>query len=407
MKVYKHYPWFIAFLVPFCLIQVACGSTSTNVGHAPPATAAPTPAPGPRVYVLGNQLTALDSGNGHAVWQHTYLQNTVPHMTVTATTLYLAADHLEALRTADGVALWQTPQSTLGATLVLADARHVYVEAQQQVMAFAVADGRQAWTTPADDQQAPVLAADGQILYVTTANQIHAVNTTTGALRWTTPAAAIGTIDAPVAVGDLAVDVVNDPSSTQSQIVAYHESDGSVAWTATAPVGPFVAHDATHVYAVAENLQTQTDQLMAFDTSTGAQDWTLTYPYAVSTQAIVQGSTLYVSEGQGTLVAVDTALGHPIWQQQQQQNALQLLVVGSHGYVVWDGGDVTAFTTAQGATVWIDPQQAQLAAATPDTLYLIANTTTLIAVVATSGVQRWHAPLATTLTGAVQVMLAP
>jgi outer membrane protein assembly factor BamB len=168
-----------------------------------------------------------------------------------------------------------------------------------------------------------------------------------------------GALYAPIVTGSAVYLLYNSASGSQAEMAALHALDpfdGSELWP------PITVDDDSMGIALNDGiitLTTSSGTVEAFDETTGAQKWKITFPFmSPSLEAPVMGNGLvYVSDlgDQGHLVAFDEKTGTQKWSVASPGHGFGLPAVTSTAVYVLEDVALHAFDQGSGMPLWTGP----------------------------------------------------
>ena len=267
--------------------------------------------------------------------------------TVAGDTLYVGADdnNLHALQTDSGEAVWQYATADNVTSAVAFDDERVYFGSWDGAVYAVDRDGQLRWQydTGGWVSAAPVLHGD-VLLVASQDHSLYALQAEDGALLWRF--ATYGRIEsAPVVTGKLVLF-----GSSDGYVQALDVDSGERQWyfyAGDAIVGSPASADGM-VYA-----GTLGRQLYALDAATGRVRWRVTVEGAVQAAPVVAGGTVFVGDSAGQLYALQAADGSRVWQQSLDERVRSSPAVWREWvFVGTESGNLYAFAQHSGKQVW-------------------------------------------------------
>lgn len=247
-------------------------------------------------------IRALDAASGAQRWQ---TRSTTAPVAAGDTALFMDGHTLRAVAAADGAARWSLELPAALAYPQSLQGDHLYVLGAAALGSIDIRSRALEWVVPLASAPVAGITAAGDTLYFTTQTPagsyvFHAFDLATQKDRWTRPLDSSARV-APIVMGSLVATAAN--SSAQS-IVAFSQSTGAVAWSASAglavPVQPVLKGNVLYVAGQGPN------RIYAFQADTGAVLWSgrlWGWPMGL---AITEDGTLLVSADNLTLYAYRT-----------------------------------------------------------------------------------------------------
>jgi outer membrane protein assembly factor BamB len=251
------------------------------------------------------------------------------------------ASELVAIALGDRTELWRTPLGALSRSGVTIDGATAFVGDQDgTVYAVSLDSGAIAWSQTVDgDLDTPLAVSDGRVVAVardadTSKVIVAAFDAASGERVW--PAVAVqGSTAGSAPVGGGGSVYVG---SADRRIRALDDDDGTERW-ATLVLSLFspatsLAFDGRDVFAADIS-----GGLYRIDASDGARRWSYHLNEAVfRSSPVVSGSAVLLGLGDGSLVAVDVASGHLVWESVPSPGLIGTIALASDAVIAVKGG---------------------------------------------------------------------
>ena len=190
------------------------------------------------------------------------------------------------------------------------------------------------------------------------AGHVYAVAVATGEVRWTADAG--GFLTTPPAVSnDLVIVVVQGDRSSRPRLVAYHESDGSRAWSDDIQGGAiFASSPAIGGDQVVVGFSDKT--VRAFALSDGADRWSARLNNAIffTGAAAVSSDAVVVVDAAGQVYRLDPDTGDRVWDYAVNEPVIRspAVIAGGNVLVATSKGRLAAIDLGSGLLVWQSEQ---------------------------------------------------
>lgn len=351
-----------------------CLGGEETVGGDAPGTGTPTPAPTPEPDPTATpEPTATpDGATGGSptagLWAQAYGN--------AANTGYSSASGptVGAVRWSSGVGgTIDTPPVTFGGRL--------FVTSRKKLFALRTTDGSTAWSRTFGSEIAHAVACvEGMVLVPS--NRLEAVAPDTGQSLWSS---SVG--ERPVT--DLTVhDGVVYFGAADGKVYGVSVTDGSqVARSALFPFGGIQtpATDGTYVYVAAS------DNIVGLKLS-GSQVWKRDTDGAVQVPPMVDGDTVYVGTGSGSLYALDRKTGTVLWTTELGGAVSATPTISDHGLFVVSGTTLYRLEPGTGRIEWqqrVSESALTAPAHAADTIYVGSAGHRVYALNPENGAVRW------------------
>lgn len=187
---------------------------------------------------------------------------------------------------------------------------------------------------------------------------VYAVAVGTGELRWKEDAG--GFLTTPPAVSDgLVIVTVQGDRSTRAHLVAFHESDGSLAWNDEIQGGAiFASSPAVGGGRVVAGFSDQT--VRAFDLADGTERWSarLNNPVFFTGAPMITPEAVVVVDTFGQVYRLDPSTGERVWDYAVNEAVTRSpgVVAGESVLVATSTGRLAAIDLESGLLVWQSQQ---------------------------------------------------
>ena len=190
------------------------------------------------------------------------------------------------------------------------------------------------------------------------AGHVYAIAVATGEIRWTADAAGFLTTPPAVANGLVIVAVQGDRSS-RPRLVAYHESDGSRAWSDDIQGGAiFASSPAIGGDQVVVGFSDKT--VRAFGLSDGADRWSTRLNNAMffTGAAALTSDAVVVVDAAGQVYRLDPDTGDRVWDFAVNEPVIHspVVIAGGSVLVATSNGRLAAIDLGSGLLVWQSEQ---------------------------------------------------
>jgi outer membrane protein assembly factor BamB len=269
---------------------------------APPLAAVPAAVAGGRVFVAlePGVLSARSIVDGRELWQTPVDAEGAMAASSTIVAVPIKGS-IHAIRAATGHTAWIVPSERLTAPMLMVGG-WLFVATEGRLTALRVTDGARVWSLefPSVTERP---AAEGERLYVPTSDgRLIALDLSTGSTLW--EARLGGPAGEPLALADRVY-----VGTGRRALVCLKADTGKEDWTYTigATIRGAPAADAMHVYTVAlDNL------LWALHRTNGAARWKADLKYRPLGGPVVMGSAVTVGGVTQQLRAFDASTGRPV-----------------------------------------------------------------------------------------------
>ena len=190
------------------------------------------------------------------------------------------------------------------------------------------------------------------------AGHVYAVAVATGEIRWTADAG--GFLTTPPAVSnDLVIVAVQGDRSSRPRLVAYHESDGSRAWSDDIQGGAiFASSPAIGGDQVVVGFSDKT--VRAFALSDGADRWSARLNNAMffTGAAALTSDAVVVVDAAGQVYRLDPDTGDRVWDYAVNEPVIRspAVIAGGSVLVATSNGRLAAIDLGSGLLVWQSEQ---------------------------------------------------
>ena len=265
---------------------------------------------------------------------------------VFAWTVTPSGEQLTALDTTSGRAVWQRKQTRDGSPLtrgrLAALPKSVCIATPNSVIALDALTGRELWTVQPKGRRglsAPVPL--GNHVVVAHGRTVTALDADTGNIVWQTDVDAAERPLSPPCVQASAdrIVVVSNPLSPTGALHCLDAKAGAVLWERDIP-GPVQS------LVLTKNLYLRTDDIVALDAATGRTLWSA--PMGGCSPLLALRDSIVASEGNGTpaLVAFDDKTGIRLWERRLASSCSGLAVDGKTGFMAARNGALYAMRIA-------------------------------------------------------------
>lgn len=333
------------------LVLVAAGcflAVQGASGHGAPGTAYAGPAKG---QTFRPWLTTLRGGT---------TENKAPVCSPDGASLYCTAPGVAAARInqADGHVDWSVKDTdaagfTAGDTppVLSGGLLYVVVPGTKRLAALDPASGEQRWE--ADISQYPTVryAGDSVLLMKSDGQSVRALDSVTGSERWTRRLDTFSNLWAGGGGKHARLFAVTGPPATPTEVSSLDPRTGAVRWrkNLTGSLVPVGASDGA-LFLLSQNLDDVTNAVVRLDATTRAVTRTPLPSFVEQAQATVADDIVYVVGYTGSLLAVDTREGVQRWRLETSvTRASRPAVDGKRVYVSAGDGRLLAVDGVTGA----------------------------------------------------------
>jgi outer membrane protein assembly factor BamB len=264
------------------------------------------------VYVATNILYAIK--DGRTLWQRKNVVGTFGPTIGPDGTVYAWNENkgLEALNPQNGDRYWSSADAYASSEPALSpDGTTLYVAGSVDLYALSAGrtGGQVEWTYPITATDVPAVGPDGTI-YVSSGGTLDAINAN-GTLKWSY-VSPDGTFapSSPAAVTAAGQVVASLDVGYGGIVVVLQQSDGTLAWSYSAPPEPSFTYFSSPVSDADGNIYIQNASAVSEFSPQGSLMWTTdVYPYGGSpppSPAIDSSGTLYVNGGDQSLIAYES-----------------------------------------------------------------------------------------------------